>query len=180
MLRLLIAVCVALWPVAALTAAKPVYGFIEELPAAKLKILFPRAAVFTPRGEVDPIHFTAYDRDPGAPGASVLGYAFWTIDLVPGELGYHGHIHMLIGMTPAGRLTGVIMDVNTEPYGDISIDLPQFAAQFKGKSIRDRFEIGADIDLVSRATISVRAAARTVRESSRIVARALLKPADVR
>lgn len=176
----LTALCLALLPVAVVTAAKPVYGFIEPLPTAKLKTLFPSAAAFSPRGDVDPVHFTAYDRDPSLPGARTLGYAFWTIDLVPAELGYHGHIHMLIGMTPAGRLTGVIMDVNTEPYGDISIDLPEFAAQFKGKSVRDRFETGADIDLVSRATISVRAAARIVRESSRVVAKALLKPSDLR
>lgn len=180
MRRALTALCLALLPIAVLTAAKPIYGFIEPMPTAKLKTLFPAAAAFTPRGTVDPIHFTAYDRDPSAPGARTLGYAFWTIDIVPGELGYHGHIHMLVGMTPAGRLSGVIMDLNTEPYGDISIDLPEFPLQFKGKSIRDRFETGADIDVVSRATISVRAAARTVRESSRIVARALLKPADVR
>ena len=48
------------------------------------------------------------------------------------------------------------------------------------KSIRDRFEVGQDVDLTSRATITVRAAAREIRESSRIVARAVLKPTDVR
>ncbi len=180
MRRALLSLCLVLASVVLIDAAKPIYGFIEPMPAAKLKRLFPAAAVFTPRGEVDPIHFTAYDRDPALPGARTLGYAFWTIDLVPGELGYHGHIHMLVGMTTTGRITGVIMDLNTEPYGDISIDLPEFAAQFTGKSIRDKFEAGDDIDIVSRATISVRAAARTVRESSRMAARALLKPADLR
>jgi hypothetical protein len=70
---------------------------------------------------------------------------------------------MLIGMNPQGRITGVIMDRNTEPYGDISINLPQFPAQFKGKSIRDKFEVGQDVDVTSRATISVRAAAREIR-----------------
>ena len=162
------------------TAAKPVYGFIDPMPTEKLKQLFPNATAFLPRGEQDPLHFTAYRGDPKAPGNRPLGYAFWTIDLVPGELGYHGHIHMLIGMDLRGRLTKVIMDLNTEPYGDISIDRPEFAAQFAGKSIRDRFETGDDIDIVSRATISVRAAARTVRESSRMVARALLQPTDLR
>lgn len=162
------------------TAAKPIYGFIDPLPTAKLKQLFPSATTFLPRGDKDPLHFTAYGGDPAAPGAKPIGYAFWTIDLVPGELGYHGHIHMLIGMDLRGRITKVIMDLNTEPYGDISIDLPEFAAQFTGKSVRDKFEVGQDIDLVSRATISVKAAARTVRESSRMVARALLQPADLR
>jgi hypothetical protein len=87
---------------------------------------------------------------------------------------------MLIGMDTAGRIAGVIMDVNTEPYADISIDLPEFPKQFAGKSIRDKFVVGEDVDLVSRATISVRAAAREIRESSRIVARAVLDPKAVK
>jgi len=87
-------------------------------------------------------------------------------------LGYDGHIHMLIGMDTSARLTGVIMDMNNEPYGEFSIDLPPFAAQFKGKSIRDPFAYGRDVDAISRATISVRSAALTIRESARIVAAA--------
>lgn len=164
-----------------LSAQRPVAGFIDPMPTARLKQLFPTAATFTPRGEKDPMYFTAYGVDPAkSPNAKPIGWAFWSTDLVPGELGYHGHIHMLIGMDTAGRLTGVIVDRNTEPYGDISINLPEFPRQFKGKSIRDRFEVGQDIDLVSRATISVRAAARIVRESSRMVARAVLTPDAVK
>ena len=119
-----------------------------------------------------PFYFTAYGVDPAkSPNAKPVGYAFWTLDIVPEERGYHGHIHMLVGMTPQGRIAGLIMDINTEPYGDISINLPEFPTQFIGKSIRDRFEVGQDVDLTSRATITVRAAAREIRESSRIVAR---------
>jgi transcriptional regulator of nitric oxide reductase len=161
-------------------AEKPIAGFIEPMPTAKLKQLFPKAVAFTPRGEVDPLHFTAYATDPQKPGARPIGFAFWTIDIVPGELGYHGHIHMLIGMDTRGRIAGVITDINTEPYGDISVNLPDFPHQFKGKSIRDRFVPGQDLDAVSRATITVRAAAREIRESSRIVARALLTPDALR
>jgi transcriptional regulator of nitric oxide reductase len=162
----------------AVDAQKRIAGFIDPMPTAKLQQLFPKAVAFTPR-DVDPLHFTAYAVDPKKPGAKPIGFAFWTIDLVPIELGYHGHIHMLIGMDMRGRIAGVIMDVNTEPYGDISIDLPEFPLQFKGKSIRDKFVAGEDVDVVSRATISVRAAAREIRESSRIVARALLTPSLV-
>lgn len=87
---------------------------------------------------------------------------------------------MLIGMDTAGRLTGVIVDRHTEPYGDFSIEPPAFGAQFKGKSVRDRFEAGADVDAVSRATITIRAAAREIRDSARMVARAVLSPSAVR
>jgi transcriptional regulator of nitric oxide reductase len=160
-------------------AQKPIHGFIDPMPTDKLRRLFPQALTFTPR-DVDPPHFTAYAVDPKKPGAKPIGFAFWTIDLVPLEFGYHGHIHMLIGMDVRGRIAGVIMDLNTEPYGDISVNLPEFPLQFKGKSIRDKFVAGEDVDVVSRATISVRAAAREIRESSRIVARALLTPDAVK
>ncbi len=164
-----------------LVAQRPIAGFIEPMPTAKLKRLFPSAVAFTPRGEKDPLYFTAYRVDPTKdPGARPIGWAFWTIDLVPGELGYHGHIHMLIGLTPQGRIAGVIMDINTEPYGDISINKPDFPLQFTGKSIRDRFEVGQDVDLTSRATITVRAAAREIREASRMVAKAVLTPDQLR
>jgi transcriptional regulator of nitric oxide reductase len=178
------AFCVALVLVLAVTileAQKPIAGFIDPLPAERLKSLFPAATYFTPRGTLDPLYFTAYAADPAKkPGTKPLGYAFWTIDLVPGELGYHGHIHMLIGMNTIGRITGLIVDRHTEPYGDISIELPEFPKQFVGKSIRDRFETGVDVDVVSRATITVRAAAREIRESARMVARAVLDPKDLR
>ena len=164
----------------AVAAQKRIAGFIDPMPTAKLQQLFPKAVAFTPRGEKDPLYFTAYASDPRRPGSKPIGYAFWTIDLIPGELGYHGHIHMLIGMDTGGRIAGVIMDVNTEPYGDISIDLPEFPLQFKGKSIRDKFVAGEDVDVVSRATISVRAAAREIRESARMVARAVLTPEAVK
>ena len=159
-------------------AQKRVHGFIDPMPTAKLKQLFPRAASFAPRGEEDPPRFTAYAVSPPGPPARPIGYAFWTLDVVPTMLGYDGHIHMLIGMDTAARLTGVIMDMNNEPYGYFSIDRPPFAAQFKGKSIRDPFVPGRDVDAISRATISVRAAALTIRESARIVAAAVLPPAS--
>jgi hypothetical protein len=87
---------------------------------------------------------------------------------------------MLIGMDLRGRLTGLIVDMNTEPYGDISIELPEFPKQFIGKSIRDKFAIGEDVDVVSRATITVRAAAHEIRDSARMVARAVLDPKALR
>jgi transcriptional regulator of nitric oxide reductase len=163
-----------------LSAQKRIAGFIDPMPTDKLKRLFPNGVRFAPRGQADPLYFTAYGADERTPGAKPIGYAFWTTDLVPEELGYHGHIHMMIGMDPVGRLTGVIVDVNTEPYADISVELPQFAAQFKGKSIRDAFVPGQDVDAVSRATITIRAAAREIRESSRIVAKAVLRPENLR
>jgi transcriptional regulator of nitric oxide reductase len=173
----LLVICAVTWLVLPVLAAqKRIAGFIEEMPTDKLKTLFPAASVFTPRQE-EPLHFKAYDTDPKTPGATPIGYAFWTTDLIPEQVGYHGHIHMLIGMDPTGTLTGVIVDWNTEPYADISIATPEFPEMFPGKSIRDKFAPGEDIGIMSRATITVRAAAREIRDASRMVARAVLPPA---
>src|SRR5207247_2554008 len=114
------------------------------------------------------------------PTASPVGFAFWTTDMVPQEHGYHGPIHLLVGMDLSGILAGVVVDYDSEPYGYFSVEPPEFAGQFKGKSIRDPFKVGGDIDAVSRASISINSAARAVRDSSRMVARALLTPDAVK
>jgi len=100
--------------------------------------------------------------------------------MVPNEHGYHGPIYMLVGMDLTGIITGVVVDYDSEPYGYFSVEPPEFAAQFKGKSVRDKFVVGADVDAVSRATLSVSSAARAIRDSSRTVARALLNPEAVK
>jgi NosR/NirI family nitrous oxide reductase transcriptional regulator len=137
----------------------------------QLKQLFPASASFTPKGG-NPPHFKAL----GA-AEQVLGYAFWTTELEPLERGYDGPIKMLVGLDTGGVLTGVIVVEHHEPYGDFSVDTPEFAAQFKGKNIRDPFRVGSDVDAVSRATISITSATRAIRNSARRVARQLLTPA---
>jgi hypothetical protein len=72
----------------------------------------------------------------------------------------------------------VVVVEHHEPYGNFSIERPEFAAQFRGKNIRDAFKVGVDVDAVSRATISITSASRAIRNSSRRVARALLSPPD--
>ena len=139
-----------------------------------LRRLFPMAAAFSPLAG-EPLHFTAFATDPRtSPAAPPLGYAFWTTDMVPNEHGYHGPIYILVGMDLTGTLTGAIVDYDSEPYGYFSVEPPKFGAQFKGKSIRDPFRVGGDVDAVSRASISINSAARAIRESSRTVARQLL------
>jgi NosR/NirI family nitrous oxide reductase transcriptional regulator len=138
---------------------------------AQLKRLFPSATAFSPKGG-DPPHFKAFASD------KLLGLAFWTTELDPLERAYDGPIKILVGMDPKGVLTGIIVTEHHEPYGDFSVDRAEFAEQFKGKSIRDPFKVGADIDAVSRATISVTSASRSVRNSARRVARQLLAPPE--
>ncbi|MBI4265271.1 MAG: FMN-binding protein [Acidobacteria bacterium] len=141
---------------------------------AQLKQLFPSADAFSPKGG-DPPHFKAFAARAGG-AQEMLGYAFWTTELQPLERAYDGPIRMLVGLTPKGMLTGILVVEHHEPYGDFSIEPPAFAAQFQGKDIRDPFRVGSDIDAVSRATITVTSATRAVRNSARRIARSLLTP----
>ena len=160
---------------AALAAADRI--FTTPNPAAELKRLFPAAATFSTLGG-EPLHFKAYAADPKAnPAAAPLGVAFWTTDLVPQEHGYHGPIHILVGMDMAGTLTGVVVTYNSEPYGYFSVEPPKFAMQFKGKKIGDPFRVGGDVDVVSRASISIGSATRAIRDSARLAAKQLLPEA---
>ena len=145
---------------------------------AQLKQLFPSAVAFSPK-ESDPPHFTAFIND-GRGARVTAGFAFWTTELDPLERGYGGPIKILIGMDTTGVLTGIVVVEHHEPYGYFSVEPPRFAAQFKGKSIRDPFRVGADIDAVSRASISVTSASRAVRNSARRIARELLSPDAVK
>ena len=151
--------------------------FTTPNPAVELKRLFPGATAFSAlTGE--PLHFTAYGADLKTnPSAPPQGVAFWTTDLVPQEHGYHGPIHILVGMDMSGVLTGVVVTYNSEPYGYFSVEPPKFALQFKGKRISDPFRVGGDVDAVSRASISIASATRAIRDSARMVAKLLLPEA---
>jgi NosR/NirI family transcriptional regulator, nitrous oxide reductase regulator len=146
-------------------------------PEAHLKALFPAAAAFSPLSG-EPLHFTAFATDPKTtPSAPPIGYAFWTTDIVPNEHGYHGPIHVLVGLDLKGTITGAIVDYDSEPYGYFSVEPPKFAAQFKGKTIKDGFVVGRDVDAVSRASISINSATRAIRDSSRLIAQRFLPEA---
>jgi NosR/NirI family nitrous oxide reductase transcriptional regulator len=139
---------------------------------ARLKQLFPSATAFSPKGG-DPPHIKAYA---GPKSDTVVGYAFWTTEVSPLERGYGGPIAMLVGIDTKGVLAGIVMGEHHEPYGDFSIDRPEFAAAFRNKDVRDPFKLGADIDAVSRATITMSSAVRAIRNGSRRIAREFIAP----
>lgn len=154
--------------------------FTNPRPEPYFKTLFPTAAAFSTFGGT-PMHYKVYGVDPKTnPAAPPVGYIFWTTDVVPREFGYHGPIHLLVGMDTAGVIRGVVMDYNSEPYGYFSVDPPKFVEQFKGKSVRDSFRVGEDVAAVSRASISIASATRAIRDSSRLMARTFLTPESVK
>ena len=156
-----------------------VYGQAANDPAlqAQLQQLFPEAASFSAK-QGDPPHFKAFATAGSGQEPELIGLAYWSTELEPLERGYDGPIKMLVGMDTKGLLAGVIVTDHREPYGYFSVELPEFAEQFARKNIRDSFRVGADVDAVTRATITVRSASRAVRNSSRRIARAHLAPPD--
>jgi NosR/NirI family nitrous oxide reductase transcriptional regulator len=148
-------------------------------PVAKfqLKVIFPDAATFSSK-QGSPAHYRVYAAAAKGEEPKLLGLAWWTTELEPLERGFDGPIKMLVGMDTTGILKGVVVTEDHEPYGDFSVETPAFAAQFKGKDIRDPFKVGQDIDAISRATISVTSASRAVRNSARRIARELLTPPE--
>jgi transcriptional regulator of nitric oxide reductase len=142
---------------------------------SQLKKLFPAAASFSAKSGT-PAHYKALGPAAAGQEGELLGLAYWTTELEPLERGFDGPIKMLVGMNPAGEITGVIVTDHREPYGYFSVDLPDWPKQFEGKSIRDAFKVGADVDAISRATITVQSASRAIRNASRKIARAHLAP----
>jgi len=101
----------------------------------------------------------------------VAGYAFVTTEIVPGIQGYGGPVPVLVGMDRTGRIVGVRMLPNNEtPEYTRGIYSSRFLNQFAGKTCRDPFVLGRDIDGVTGATVTSAAVANGVRAASRIVA----------
>jgi transcriptional regulator of nitric oxide reductase len=140
----------------------------------QLKRVFPSATSFSPKQSSPVPHYVAYSGSPGS--QTVAGYVFWTTELEPLERGYDGPIKILVGLDKTAHLTGILVTEHHEPYGYFSVDLPEFAQQFRGKDIRDPFKVGGDVAAVSRASISINSSSRAIRNGSRRVARALLTP----
>lgn len=116
--------------------------------------------VFSPK-QGNPPHF------PSVEGV----VAFNSHDAVPSIRGYAGPIKILIALRGDGMITGLKLLEHTETKNYVHyMESTSYLRKFLGKSIYDPFEINRDIDGISRATVSVKALARTVKESSRKIA----------
>jgi transcriptional regulator of nitric oxide reductase len=145
-----------------------------------LKQIFPNAAAISPHAGT-PLHWKIYAEGPSTnPKSAPIALAWWSTDVVPDERGYNGPTHMLVGMNMQGIIVGAVTAYSSDPYAGWSVEPPEFAAQFKGKSIRAPFRVGEDIHAVSRATLTVSSATRAVRDSARQMAKLFLDPKNVK
>jgi hypothetical protein len=100
--------------------------------------------------------------------------AFNSYDVRPDIKGYAGPIKVLIAIDNTGTIRGIKILEHRETKNYVHyMERPEYLSQFIGKSVKDPLAIDKDIDAISRATVSVEALTRTVRESSRLVAATL-------
>jgi electron transport complex protein RnfG len=80
--------------------------------------------------------------------------------------GYSGPIDMMVGIDEKGKVSGVkILSHRETPGLGANIVKPQFLGQFKGKSLKDPIEPKKDIDALTGATISSKAACKGVKDA---------------
>ena len=102
--------------------------------------------------------------------------AFNTYDIVPSVRGYAGPIKILLALSPDGKIRGIKILEHKETKNYVHyMESPEYLQKFLGKSVNDPFEADKDVDAISRATVSVEAMAKTIKESSRTVAADVLK-----
>ncbi|MBF0330052.1 MAG: 4Fe-4S binding protein [Nitrospirae bacterium] len=104
------------------------------------------------------------------------GYiAFNSYDLVPSIRGYAGPIKLLVLMDRESFIRGIKIIEHRETKNYVHfMESPEYIAKLIGKHPAEPFQQGMDIDAISRATVSVDALAKTLKESSRLAASGVL------
>jgi len=138
---------------------------------AALTIVLPDAQSFSEK-ESAPPHYKAY-KTSAQTDQDLSGLAFMTTDITPEIRGYAGPIKMLIGMTPKGAITKAHVIAHSETPSYV-LGLEAFLVQFTSRDAQDSFELGKDIDGISRATITCEAIARAVEKSLKTIAAEVL------
>lgn len=131
---------------------------------ADIKALLPEVV---PQAE----SFSRLSRDPLIYGAYRSGHPVGYAS-VGTAAGYGGPLTVLVGIDTKGAIlqTAIVNHKETPSYLTI-LRGRKFFQQFNGKNVDSPLEVGNDIDAVSGATVSSRAIAAAVRQSSHAVGR---------
>lgn len=133
-------------------------------------------ADFVADKEGEPPVYKAYKTDEASGERTLIGYAFVTPDFPPEPNGYSGPIDVLVGMDLKGTIVGLRVIYYKESFRYTMGDFFSwgFEEQFPGMTAADRFSVDNDIDGIARATISAKAAARSIRKAVRAVTEAYI------
>jgi NosR/NirI family nitrous oxide reductase transcriptional regulator len=158
----------------------PTPAFAQErldLDRAALTAVAPEADTFS-EWEGEPAVIRAFRTATDGGERTLVAYVFLTSDWTPEQRGYNGHVEALVGMDLTGTLTGIKVMRYRESLrasrGDF-LNVPGFQEQYAGKHVSEPFQNGRDLDGITRATTTVSALSRGVRNSARKVAQAYLR-----
>jgi len=106
--------------------------------------------------------YIAYDSQ-----GEIAGYAVLSTDITRDIMGYGGPIPVLLAFDGEGNILNLKVLPNKEtPAYVFYIFSEDFLRSFRGKSARDTFEIGIDVDAVSGATVSLTSLVKTIKTTA--------------
>ncbi|MCK5581929.1 MAG: FMN-binding protein [Candidatus Omnitrophica bacterium] len=117
----------------------------------------------------NPLHYKGYKKNTQTGKKILNGVAFLTTDLAPKITGYSGPIKILVGVDTKGNITRVEMISHSETSSYI-LSIDSFLAQFTSFNINNKFQIGQDVDGISRATVTSEAITRSIEKGLKTVA----------
>lgn len=127
---------------------------------ADLRSIMPEGDSFR-KNEAPPFRYYEVYRENG-----LIGYCLNTADAAPDERGYNGPIEMLVALDKDCGIKDLkILRHSETPEYVAGMLEPKFLNQFKQKGPEDRFIVGEDVDNITRATISVKAVAGSLKTS---------------
>jgi len=137
----------------------------KSLPSTSLYEVMPGADEFSPSQE-EPYCYYAFQ------GGKLTGLCFVTTEVELGIVGYSGPVPVLAGLSLDGRITSIKILENRETQNIVrGIYKELFLSQYEGKSIKDAFRVGVDLDGITGATITVRAINESLKKASEKIAR---------
>lgn len=133
------------------------YAFVSEIPACDLNLL-PGA---TTCRTIEPGTYEG-TRDEEDGSQTIIGW-----ERIADAPGYAGNVQVLVGVNPAGQITGVRVVRQTEsPSFYARIVDTGFTDNFGEMDVTSPFRLGEDVDAVTRATITSRAITEAVQAAS--------------
>ncbi|MGA2973766.1 MAG: sulfite exporter TauE/SafE family protein [Spirochaetia bacterium] len=145
---------------------------------ADVEKLFPGAITVELAADASPRYYRVYAGS--ETGRTLAGYAVSSMECAPDIRGYAGPLPLLLALDPEGRILGVTVLPNDETPSYVSwLFSADCLARYAGKSYRDPFQIGSDVDAVSGATVSQEALARTMQATLRVFATKVLRQEPV-
>jgi len=147
--------------------------FAYSIETKKILEVLPGAEQIYRRDEPLP-YYEGYNKE----GNVFIGIAFVTSEVCPDAVwGFRSKISTLIGVNKEGKIVGIKILSESEDNRYTKGLLKEgswFINQFIGKSIRDTFAVGKDIDAISGATISSTAFIHSIHKGLYLVSNLIL------